>query len=131
MLAGFAALEDPADLVLLNCAPGETAAACRAARGAGEVVIAMSDAPAAITGGYTLVKAALRRHGQRRFRLLFVDPAAPSETRALAARMALAARRFLGAELSYGGTLARAADQKSLSEIAAASSRWPLPEFAL
>jgi MinD-like ATPase involved in chromosome partitioning or flagellar assembly len=145
MFAAFAALDDPADLVLLNCAPGDAAGACQAARGVmaparaagnpahgdGEIVIAMTDHPESITGSYGLIKSSMRRHGQRRFRLLFLEPAAPSEVRALASRMALAARRFLGAELCYGGAHAGAAGHQSFSDLAAASTGWSLPEVAL
>jgi flagellar biosynthesis protein FlhG len=144
----FTSLSDAPDLVLLNCAPGDAHAACRAAGGEHEVVLALDSRPESVTAAYALIKAALRADGQRRYRLLFADTPAGADVATLAGRMIEAAQRFLGAELRDGGALPRhgalhsAARQTIVSSdpahpaaaaflsLAGASADWGLPEFS-
>jgi flagellar biosynthesis protein FlhG len=129
MFAAFGALREPAGVVLLNLAPGGLRAAGRASGGAVDVGLALGASASGVTAAYALVKAAQQLHGQRRFRLLFVD-AAPAEAIALAARMRDTARRFLGAQLAYGGALPPARSPADLTSLADGCLEWALPEFA-
>jgi flagellar biosynthesis protein FlhG len=129
LFGAFGALIEPAGLVLLNLAPGGLQAARRATGGAREVVLALGTQARDVTGAYALVKAAMRLHGQRRFRLLFAG-ATPLQAQPLAARMSEAARRFLGAELDYGGALPAPFAAGDLLSIADSCLDWRLPEFA-
>jgi flagellar biosynthesis protein FlhG len=129
LFAAFGALREPAGLVLLNLAPGGLRIASRATGGASEVALALGAGTGDVTGAYALVKAAQQLHGQRRYRLLFVD-AAPAEAIALATRMRDTAHRFLGAELAYGATLPPAREPADLISLADSCLEWSLPEFA-
>jgi flagellar biosynthesis protein FlhG len=144
----FTGLSDAPDLVLLNCAPGEAHAGCRAAAGAHEVVLALDSSPESVTAAYALIKASLRSDGQRRYRLLFADSPDAAESATLAGRMIDAGQRFLGADLRDGGSLPRhaalnAASRQTLVSsdpahpaaaaflsLAGASADWGLPEFS-
>lgn len=152
LFGAFAALPDPPDLVVLNCRPGSAYAACRAAAGNREVVLALDPGAESMTAAYALIKAALRGCGQRRFRLVYAEasPDAPSEVAAnlLASRIVETARCYLGAELRAGGVLPRhdalhsATRQTIVSSdpahpaaaaflcLADASAGWSLPEFS-
>jgi flagellar biosynthesis protein FlhG len=129
LFAAFGALREPADFVLLNLAPGGLQAARRATGGAHEVVLALGTQAREVTGAYALVKAALRLHGQRRFRLLFTGTV-PLQAQPLAARMRVAARRFLDVELGYGGALPAPFAASDLLSLAGSCLDWRLPEFA-
>lgn len=144
----FTGLSDAPDLVLLNCAPGEAHAACRAAAGDHEVVLALDAHPESVTAAYSLIKASLRSDGQRRYRLVFADLPADADAGTLAARMIDAGQRFLGADLRDGGSLPRHAALQSAARrtlvssdpahpaaaaflsLAGASAGWGLPEFS-
>jgi flagellar biosynthesis protein FlhG len=129
LFGAFAALRDPADLVLLNCAALDARTACRAAHGGRELVLALQTDGESVTGAYALIKAALRQHGQRSFRLLF-DGASIRDAGPLSARMRAAAQRFLGAELRGGGAIPNAGAAEAWHGIADASYGWNLPEYA-
>lgn len=144
----FTGLSEAPDLVLLNCAPGEAHAACRAAAGTHEVVLALDASPESVTAAYSLIKASLHSDGQRRYRLLFADLPDDADPAPLADRMIGAGQRFLGADLRDGGSLPRhvalqsAARQTLVSSdpahpaaaaflsLAGASADWGLPEFS-
>ena len=156
LFGAFTNLTDAPDVVLLNCMPGNAHAACRAVSsptgGAHEVVLALDTSAESVTAAYTLIKAALRADGQRRYRLLFADTPADFDVAGLAGRMVDAAHRFLGAELREGGTLPRHAALQSafhpptrrtlvssdpahpaaaaFLSLAGASAGWGLPEFS-
>ena len=100
----FTGLSEAPDLVLLNCAPGEAHAACRAAGGTHEVVLALDASPKSVTAAYSLIKASLQSDGQRRYRLLFADLPDDADAAPLADRMIGAGQRFLGADLRDGGS---------------------------
>jgi flagellar biosynthesis protein FlhG len=129
LFGAFAALRDPADLVLLNCAAHDARSACRAAGGGHELVLAMRTDGESVTGAYALVKEALRRHGQRGYRLLFAG-ASSREAGPLAARMRATAKRFLDVELRAGGAIADAAAADDWRGVADACYGWNLPEYA-
>jgi len=151
LFAAFAALPDAPDVILLNCMPRNANAACRAASGSHEVVLALDACADSVTAAYGLIKTALRDCGQRRFRLVFAEnqpgDSPESTVQALASRFVDTARRFLGAELRPGGVLARhdalqsATRQTIVSSdpahpaaaafltLAGASADWNLPEF--
>lgn len=129
LFGDFGALREPAHLVLLNLAPGGLQAARRATGGAHEAVLALGTESRDVTGAYALIKAALRLHGQRRYRLLFTG-ATPLHAQPLAARMRAAARRFLDADLAYGGALPAPFAAADLLSLAGSCLDWQLPEFA-
>ncbi len=150
LFGAFAGLGDAPDLVLLNCAPGDTRAACRAAGGTGEVVLALETDGESVTAAYALMKSALRAQGHRRYRLLFSEVSLEFDAAPLLERMSGAAQRFLGADLHLGGTLVRdplpgisvPARQTIVSSdpahpvsagfisLAGACADWNLPEFS-
>jgi len=149
LFGAFAALSAPPDLVLLNSARGDTHAACRAARGTHELVLALETGADAVTAAYALMKSATREQGQRRFRLVFTGAPDGFDTAPLAERMNDVARRFLGADLRVGGVVPRdtllqlrppvrqtivAGDlahpaAAAFLSLAGASLDWSLPEF--
>jgi len=129
LFGAFASLRDPADLVLLNCAPGDARAACCAARNGRELVLALHTDAESVTGAYALIKSALRHHGQHAFRLLF-NAASNAEAGPLLARMRAAALRFLEVELRSGGAIPTAGAAEASRAIANASYGWNLPVFA-
>ena len=144
----FTGLSEAPDLVLLNCAPGEAHAACRAAGGTHEVVLALDASPKSVTAAYSLIKASLQSDGQRRYRLLFADLPDDADAAPLADRMIGAGQRFLGADLHDGGSLPRHVALQSATRqtlvssdpahpaaaaflsLAGASADWGLPEFS-
>ncbi len=144
----FTGLSEAPDLVLLNCAPGEAHAACRAAGGTHEVVLALDASPKSVTAAYSLIKASLQSDGQRRYRLLFADLPDDADAAPLADRMIGAGQRFLGADLRDGGSLPRHVALQSATRqtlvssdpahpaaaaflsLAGASADWGLPEFS-
>ncbi|MFM9983303.1 MAG: MinD/ParA family protein [Burkholderiales bacterium] len=144
----FTGLSEAPDLVLLNCAPGEAHAACRAAGGTHEVVLALDASPESVTAAYSLIKASLQSDGQRRYRLLFADLPGDADAAPLADRMIGAGQRFLGADLRDGGSLPRHVALQSATRqtlvssdpahpaaaaflsLAGASADWGLPEFS-
>ncbi len=144
----FTGLSEAPDLVLLNCAPGEAHAACRAAGGTHEVVLALDASPESVTAAYSLIKASLQSDGQRRYRLLFADLPDDADAAPLADRMIGAGQRFLGADLRDGGSLPRHVALQSATRqtlvssdpahpaaaaflsLAGASADWGLPEFS-
>ncbi len=144
----FTGLSEAPDLVLLNCAPGEAHAACRAAGGTHEVVLALDASPKSVTAAYSLIKASLQSDGQRRYRLLFADLPDDADAAPLADRMIGAGQRFLGADLRDGGSLPRHVALRSATRqtlvssdpahpaaaaflsLAGASADWGLPEFS-
>ena len=107
LFGAFAALGDAPDLILLNCASADWRAACRAAGGVDEVVLALETGAESITAAYAMIKATLRSEGQRRYRLLFADAPLDFDAASLAERMRDAAQRFLGVELRTGGLVTR------------------------
>jgi flagellar biosynthesis protein FlhG len=129
LFGAFAALREPADLVLLNCAPGDARTACRAAHGGRELVLALNTAAESVTGAYALIKAARRQGAPQGFRLLFAE-ASRSEAGPLFARMREAARRFLAVELSDGGAIPRTPAADAARGVANASFGWNLPEYS-
>ena len=138
MFGAFAALREPADLVLLNCAPGDAGTARRAAGAGRDLVLALRTDAASVTGAYALIKSVRHddkrerdeaaRAAPRRFRLLFAD-AARAEAAPLFARMREAARRFLEVELADGGAIPGSASADACRNIADASFGWQLPEY--
>ncbi len=144
----FTGLSEAPDLVLLNCAPGRAHAACRAAGGTHEVVLALDASPKSVTAAYSLIKASLQSDGQRRYRLLFADLPDDADAAPLADRMIGAGQRFLGADLRDGGSLPRHVALQSATRqtlvssdpahpaaaaflsLAGASADWGLPEFS-
>src|SRR6185436_6298509 len=94
-----------------------------------EIVLALGDDTQSVTAAYTLVKAAARRHGRRRFRLLFAGTPQLFEPRQIVARMARVARRFLNVEVKLGAVLAHEPYPDALSDLAAAAQGWRLPEY--
>ena len=144
----FTGLSEAPDLVLLNCAPGQAHAACRAAGGTHEVVLALDASPKSVTAAYSLIKASLHSDGQRRYRLLFADLPDDADAAPLADRMIGAGQRFLGADLRDGGSLPRHVALQSATRqtlvssdpahpaaaaflsLAGASADWGLPEFS-
>lgn len=150
LFGAFASLGNAPDLVLLNCAPGDTHPGCRASGGVHEVVLALETGAEAVTATYAMIKAAMRSEGQRCYRLLFVEAAADFDVMSLYERMNGAAQRFLGIELRAGGVLARepalrrAASARqtivtsdpahpaaaAFLSMAGASVDWGLPEFS-
>jgi flagellar biosynthesis protein FlhG len=129
LFGAFAALSEPADLVLLNCAPGDVHPACRAASGGREVVLALQTDAESVTDAYALIKTALRRDGQHSFRMLF-SGASPLEAGPLLGRMSAAALRFLEVELRSGGVIPRTGAGAACRAVANASYGWNLPVFA-
>lgn len=107
LYGAFASLGEAPDLVLLNSAPGDTHAACRAAQGTHELVLALDSAPESVTAAYALMKTAMRDNGQRSCRLVFANLPQGYDAAPLSARMNEAARRFLGVEVRCGGVLPR------------------------
>lgn len=94
-----------------------------------DVVLALGDDAQSMTAAYMFIKAAARRHEQRAFRLLFAGTAERFEPRPLVARMARAAKRFLGVDVRLGAVLARTRYADALGEFAAVIPGWRLPEF--
>lgn len=153
LFGAFASLSDPPGVVVLNCRPGSAYAACRAAAGSHEVVLALDSGTESMTEAYALIKSALRECGQRRFRLVFAEnrpdaAAADVAVEPLAARIVETARSFLGVELRLGGVLPKhealdcALRQSIVSSdpahpaasaflsLADAVTGWNLPEFS-
>src|SRR3954469_1750349 len=64
-----------------------------------EAVLALSHDADGLTAAYTFVKAAARRHGQRRFRLLFAEVPERFDPHPAVVRLSRVADRFLQVEV--------------------------------
>ena len=80
-----------------------------------------------VTATYSRMKDLVRRHGRRRFRLL-VNRADAQAAAALHANVAEVARRFLDAEVAFGGAIA--AGSTDLGPVSHALEHWSLAEFS-
>lgn len=150
LFSAFAGLGQAPDIVLLNSAPGELRAACRAGGGTSEVVLALETHGEAVTAAYAMIKTALRVEGQRAYRLLFAGTASDFHAAPLVERMRAAGQRFLGADLRCGGALRRESvlglsaparqtivtsdpahpASAAFLALAGASADWCLPEYS-
>jgi flagellar biosynthesis protein FlhG len=129
LFGGFARLPARPDLLLLNLAArGPEAGALLPPES--EILMVARAAAASVTATYGRIKAHVRRHARRRFRLL-VSGAEDREARALHATMAGVTRRFLGAELAYGGAVPAGAGPLAPAwrALAQALGDWPLAEY--
>jgi flagellar biosynthesis protein FlhG len=139
LFGGFTRLAARPDLVLLNT-PAKDGAACTLLPRDAELLVVTATGREAVTATYTRLKELARRHGRKRFRLV-VNRAAAEEARALHAHMAGVARRFLGIELAWGGSIADEAmlraggaqaatlGASAFSALLQALADWPLAEY--
>lgn len=74
--------------------------------GSRDVAVALDDDAQSVTAAYMLIKAAAARHGHRRFQLLFAGIASRFDPQPAITRIARAAGRFVGAEVTLAGVLA-------------------------
>lgn len=138
LFRGFTRLAARPDLVLFNTPAKD---GCALLPEESELLIVTRTDREAVTATYARLKEFTRRHGRERFRL-FVNRAAPAAARALHAHMAGVARRFLGAELAWGGCLAdedvlraggpaaAAHHAGAFGALAQALLKWPLAEYS-
>lgn len=138
LFRGFTRLAVRPDLILLNTTAKD---GCALLPAQSELLIVTRTDREAVTATYARLKELTRRHARKRFRLL-VNRAAPAAARALHAHMAEVARRFLGAELAWGGCLAEeevlraggpaaaAHHTGAFGALAQALLKWPLAEYA-
>jgi flagellar biosynthesis protein FlhG len=139
LFGGFARLSARPDLMLLNV-PAKDPAACALLPQDAEMLVVTRTDRGSVTATYSRLKALSRRHGRRRFRLV-VNGAPEAEARGLHRHMAAVARRFLDAELAYGGSLgqqaalraggprAAAACAAGFEALARALADWRLAEY--
>lgn len=139
LFGGIAQLTARPDLVLLNV-PVRDAAACTLLPPEAELLAVTRTSREAVTATYSRLKLLARRYGRRRIRL-FVNRAPDDQARELYRHMAVVARRFLGTELAYGGSLAdepvlRAGGPGAAAQCAPAFDTlaqgladWPLAEY--
>jgi flagellar biosynthesis protein FlhG len=118
LFGGFARLSERPDLVLLNV-PARDPGACALLPQDAELLMVTRPSRDAITATYSQLKELSRRYGRRRFRL-FVNRAPEAQARGLHRHMAAVARRFLGTELAYGGSLSDEAALRAGGPAAAA-----------
>lgn len=118
LFEAFTRLSTRPDLVVFNT-PVREAAPCALVPGEADLLLVASPSQDAVKATYARLKALARRHGRRCARL-FVNRAAPERARELHAHMAGVARRFLGVELGWGGSLAPAPELATLGAGAAA-----------
>ncbi|MBI5810180.1 MAG: MinD/ParA family protein [Deltaproteobacteria bacterium] len=70
---------------------------------AGEIVVVVTPEPTSITDAYALMKVMLKRHGERRFKLLVNTVKTKKEGVDVYRKISLAAERFLGISIDYIG----------------------------
>jgi flagellar biosynthesis protein FlhG len=130
LFGGFARLSARPDLVIVNLCTRRARTSCLLGPEA-ELLMVARAARASVTATYARIKEHVRRSSRRRFRLL-VNGAGEAEARALHATMAEVVRRFLGAELAFGGAVAAGAapGDARWDTLARALEGWPLAEFA-
>ena len=125
LFGGFAHLSSAPDLVILNLA-GKDGAGCRLVPADAEMLLVARPTNPSVTATYSRMKDLVRRHGRRRFRLL-VNRADAQAAAALHANVAEVARRFLDAEVAFGGAVA--AGTTALGPVFKALEHWSLAEF--
>jgi len=126
LFGGFAQLSSAPNLVILNLAVKD-GAACRLVPPEAEMLLVARPGNASVTATYSSIKNLVRRHGRRRFRLL-VNRADEQAAAALHANVAEVARRFLDAEVAFGGAIA--AGRTELGTVFNALEHWSLAEFS-
>lgn len=100
-----AALPERFDLAILHAEPAQVASLM--ARQLSECVVLCGPADEDLTAAYARVKALVASSAQARVRVLFDRSDSPEQTARRHRRLAEVARRFLNADLEYGGAVAR------------------------
>jgi len=139
LFGAFARLGTRPDLLLFDI-PAKSTGVCALLPQEAEIAIVMRPGREALTATYSCLKALVRRQGRRRFRLV-VNGAPQAEAQQLHRHMAEVVRRFLDAELGWGGAVAaepvlRAGGARAalacagaFEALAASLSDWRLAEY--
>jgi len=102
---GFLQLEQPPDLLFIDCAAGISANVLYFSIVAHDTLIVVTPEPSSLTDAYALIKVLSTRHQQRRFRLLVNMVRKPMEGKDVFRKLSLVTDRFLNVSLDYVGCI--------------------------
>lgn len=104
LIASFARLAQPVDIVLIDAAPGYSSPLLPLAFSTHEILVVVSPEPASITGAYALIKHISSHHqGKRDLHVLVNRARNETEARMIYDNMAGTARRYLRVALDFMG----------------------------
>ena len=102
---GFLQLENPPDLLFIDCAAGISSNVLYFSIVAHDTLIVASPDPGSLTDAYALMKILSTRYQQRRFRFLVNMVRKPQEGKEVFRKLSLVADRFLNISLDYVGCI--------------------------
>ena len=100
---GFLQLEQPPDLLMIDCAAGISSNVLYFSLVAHDTLIVVSPEPGSLTDAYALIKILSTRYHQRHFRLLVNMVRKPQEGKDVFRKLSLVTDRFLNVSLDFVG----------------------------